>query len=121
MASKLLVDISNSTPTENRNVFYCVPCALNDESLKVETLEHRTVTGNEVCAACETKIADLPEPLEYTCAVELHITVKLDLVISSAAEALAWMKNSFKNQGIESIEWVWTADEKRFSGVWRLK
>ena len=120
MASKLLVDTSHSTPEENRNVFYCVPCALKDESLKVETLEHRTVTGYELCVICETQIADLPEPPGYTCAVEMQITAKLDLVVSSAAEALAWMQNSFKNQGIDDIHWVWTKDEKRFSGVWRM-
>src|SRR2546426_7490793 len=98
MVSKLLVDISNSTPEENRDVYYCVPCVLKDELLKAKNFEHRIATGSEICAACETKIAELPEPPTYTCAVEVQITVKLDLVVSSPMEALAWMKSSFQSQ-----------------------
>src|SRR6266568_4816688 len=120
MASKMLVDRSASTPTENRDVFYCVPCMFKNFVLEDTQLEHKTVVGEEICIICERRIADLPEPPTYPYEVVVKFSVLFDMEASSPAEARSWLRKAFGAHGIEIVEWIWTPEEKKFSVDWRF-
>jgi len=116
MASKMLVDHSHP----EHDVFYCVPCALKVAELDIGKLSHAVVAGEEICALCECEISKLPDPPVFDMGVNMRIDCLVTLQVSSAAEALSWVRQAFGNQRIEELSWVWNDGEKSIRGVWRL-
>ncbi len=124
MASKMLVDRSRSTPEVNRDVCYCVPCAmvLSAGTGVVGNVElvHETNVGPAICCRCETPIAELPEPDTFACQVTLLISALLHMDVSSPNEAKTWLMKSFQKEGIEVVSYQWTDETKSFTVRWKF-
>lgn len=104
MASKLLASYTTGSA-----VSYCVPCgnalaeADADEPVR---LVHDSAVGEQVCAGCGARIADLPEPPLLDFSIGQAVTMRVSLQASSLPEALQLAFDALQVDGLLDCEFT---------------